>query len=51
MRRFLTMAAVLALDDLTLAFTSNSTQDYPPDTAPEDAVQRALFTSVPFVRA
>jgi hypothetical protein len=38
-------------DDLTFAFTSNSTQDYPPDTAPEEAVQRALFTSAPFVRS
>lgn len=38
-------------DDLTFVFTSNSTQDYPPDTAPEEAVQRALFTSVPFVRS
>ena len=43
--------AQLQGDDLTFAFTSNSTQDYPPDTAPEEAVQRALFTSAPFVRS
>ena len=48
---FTLLNAQLDGDDLTLAFTSNSTQDYPPDTAPEEAVQQALFTSAPFVRS
>ena len=47
---FTLLNAQLDGDDLTLAFTSNSTQDYPPDTT-EEAVQQALFTSAPFVRS
>ncbi|HYJ61768.1 MAG TPA: hypothetical protein VE032_09935 [Actinomycetota bacterium] len=38
-------------DAMRLAFVSNSTQQFPPSVAPEEAVQRALFTAVPFVRA
>lgn len=37
-------------DNLTFTFVSNSTQPYPPDMVPEEAVQRVLFTSAPFER-
>ncbi|HYJ61770.1 MAG TPA: hypothetical protein VE032_09945 [Actinomycetota bacterium] len=42
--------ATVGADGLTFTFVSNSTQPYPPDMVPEEAVQRVLFTSVPFER-